>query len=50
MHLSDVAGCELWGYWVLVYVESNGIPGLQHTDELRDDTCHGLIRPDTRIL
>ena len=33
--------------WVFFYAESNGIDGLQRRDFLRDDTCHGMIPPDT---
>ena len=29
------------------YEESNGIPGLQRGDEVKDDTCHGMIEADT---
>lgn len=37
----------LWYMWV--YEESNGIPGLQRQDEMQDDTCGGVI-PGDRIL
>lgn len=33
-----------------VYEESNGVDGLQRGDEVEDDTCHGMIAPDTLIL
>lgn len=29
-----------------VYVESNGIDGLQRQDNAVDNTCHGMIVPD----
>ncbi len=29
------------------YEETNGIPGLQRGDEVRDDTCHWMIESDT---
>lgn len=35
-------------YWI--YEEANGIDGLQRGDEIRDDTCHGMIRADTIIF
>lgn len=40
--------CVLGSWWV--YQESNGIPGLQRLDEERDQTCHGMIAPDTVVL
>ncbi len=40
--------CPFGSWWV--YEESNGIPGLQRSDEERDDTCHGMIRADTIIF
>jgi hypothetical protein len=49
-HISDIQGCELWGYRVMIVEESNGIPGLQHVDELHDDTCHGLIAADRIVF
>lgn len=33
-----------------VYLESNGLAGLQRADNDHDDTCHGMIEPDTLIL
>lgn len=36
------------GIWI--YEESNGLPGLQRGDEMKDDTCHGSIESDTIIL
>lgn len=35
-------------FWI--YAESNGIPGWQRGDENKDDTCHGMIKPDTVIF
>lgn len=35
---------------IWVYDESNGIPGLQRGDEVHDDTCHGMIIPDTIVF
>lgn len=35
-------------FWV--YVESNGIAGLQRADEFRDDTCGGQIPADTLVF
>lgn len=35
-------------FWV--YEESNGIDGLQRSDEIVDTTCHGMIAPDTVIF
>lgn len=35
----------LFSMWF--YQESNGIPGLQRGDEVKDDTCHGMIEGDT---
>lgn len=32
---------------VWLYCESNGIEGLQRGDEVRDDTCHGMIESDS---
>lgn len=29
------------------YYEGNEIPGLQRGDHTVDDTCHGMIRPDS---
>jgi hypothetical protein len=34
----------------VVYEESNGVSSLQRFDAVRDDTCDGLIRPDSLIL
>lgn len=33
-----------------VYEESNSMPGLQRQDVGHDDTCKGLIKPDTVAL
>lgn len=33
-----------------LYQETNGIDGLQRGDEVVDDTCGGLISPDTDIF
>lgn len=38
--------CCVLGVW-FVYEESNGIDGLQRGDEAVDNTCHGMIAPDT---
>jgi len=38
----------LLDWWI--YQESNGIPGLQRGDSIRDDTCHRMIPPDTVIF
>ena len=38
------------GLNVWIYEESNGWPGLQRGDEVDDDTCHGMIEPDTVIF
>ena len=35
----------LFSYWA--YYEDNGIPGLQRSDEVVDDTCHGQFEGDT---
>lgn len=35
---------------VWVYEESNGLEGLQRGDEVVDDTCHEMVRPDTIIF
>lgn len=35
---------------VWIYEESNGIAGLQRFDGPADDTCHGMIAPDTFIM
>lgn len=35
---------------VWIYQESNGIPGLQRQDSVRDNTCGGTIAPDTLIF
>lgn len=32
-----------------IYQESNGIDGLQRRDHVYDDTCAGMIEPDTRV-
>ncbi|HUR68902.1 MAG TPA: hypothetical protein VM370_06615 [Candidatus Thermoplasmatota archaeon] len=32
------------------YEESNGIPGLQRHDAGVDDTCHGMVSGDRRIV
>lgn len=45
--MCDASGC-LAGTWV--YRETNGYDGLQRLDELRDDTCGGLLEPDTLML
>lgn len=37
-------------YYVWIYQESNGIPGLQREDEIVDDTCHGMIVGDTIVF
>lgn len=37
----------LFSVWV--YPEANGIPGLQRADEMRDDTCHGMIDADVLL-
>lgn len=43
--------CMYWGAWaVWIYQESNGIAGLQRDDEMRDDTCGGMIQGDTVIF
>ena len=36
--------CTLW-----IYEESNEIAGLQRGDEIVDETCHGMIAPDTIV-
>lgn len=41
--------CCVFGSW-WVYEESNGLDGLQREDEVIDDTCHGMIEPDTLVL
>lgn len=47
----DVDHCDICGWtYIVVYEESNGIPGLQRGDKIVDDTCHAAIRPDTLIL
>lgn len=35
-------------FWI--YAESNGIPGAQRNDDVRDDTCGGRIPSDTIVL
>jgi len=35
----------LFSIWI--YMESNGIPGLQRGDQVVDDTCHDMIEADT---
>lgn len=35
----------LFSVWT--YTESNDIPGLQRGDEVKDDTCRGMIQSDT---
>ena len=45
--LAVVQNCH-YSFWV--YEESNGIAGLQRDDEIRDDTCRGLIPGDTVIF
>lgn len=40
-------GC-IFSIWI--YQESNGIPGLQRGDEVYDDTCHGMVSPDTIVM
>lgn len=37
----------LFSVWV--YPEANGIAGLQRGDEMRDDTCHGMIEADVLV-
>lgn len=44
--LCQLDGCAL-SIWF--YEESNGIPGLQRSDEVKDDTCGGAIEGDTII-
>lgn len=54
----DVAGfyiendpCQpecMWSFWV--YQESNGMDGLQRGDEVKDDTCGGVIEADTIVF
>lgn len=41
------AGC-FWTPWI--YQESNDLQGLQRLDPLVDDTCHGMVAPDTLIF
>lgn len=36
--------CTMW-----IYQESNGIAGLQRSDEVHDDTCGGMIEADTIV-
>lgn len=38
--------CEWWWAVGPMYVETNGIPGLQRGDYIKNDTCHGMIQPD----
>ena len=38
--------CEYWAIGPM-YFETNGIPGLQRADRIKDDTCHGMIEPDS---
>lgn len=38
------------GPYFWIYEESNGIAGLQRGDEVVDDTCHGMIQPDTILF
>lgn len=38
------------GYSFWIYEESNMIDGLQRGDEFQDDTCHGMIAPDTLVF
>ena len=33
-----------------IYEETNGLPGLQRSDEIADDTCHGLIAGDSIVF
>lgn len=33
-----------------IYQESNGIPGLQRADAIRDDTCGGILQPDVLLI
>jgi hypothetical protein len=33
-----------------VYQETNGIPGLQRSDPQVDDTCHGMVPADRRLI
>lgn len=43
--------CAYWGPWsIWIYEESNGISGLQRQDELRDDTCGGMIAGDAIVF
>ncbi len=45
------------GYSIWIYEETNGIANLQRQDATgddvneftQDDTCHGMIKPDTRV-
>ena len=38
--------CQYWFSANFIYFESNGIPGLQRADVVKDDTCHGMIEHD----
>lgn len=44
--------CMNWGMFMdcAFYAETNQIPGLQRGDDIRDDTCHGAIAPDTWVF
>lgn len=46
----DLFLCQICDWWFLFpYEESNGIEGLQRADDIEDDTCHGMIAPDTLL-
>lgn len=50
-HYVDLDACQTGcGPSLRIYEESNGIGGLQRGDDVQDDTCHGMISPDARIL
>lgn len=44
---NDVCQFDGCAFSVWVYQESNGIDGLQRNDEMKDDTCGGMIDSDT---
>ena len=46
--ISAVNGCQRYSLWI--HEESNGFTGLQVSTKGQDDTCHGMIAPDTIVF